>query len=103
MTLPLILRKKSNLILLLIAFLTLALTLFAQSTFFQSFSKITVNSPPSEVDPSKVEQVRNDCFAEVGEITEKDATQFNEFRSLSDFRLFKYRECLKKGGVEPDL
>ena len=40
------------------------------------------------------EALQAECFMKVEQITEKDASQFNEFRSLSDFRLYKYRECL---------
>lgn len=43
---------------------------------------------------TREEQIQRECFEKVGKITEKDATRFNEFRSLSDFRLFKYKECL---------
>lgn len=48
----------------------------------------------------KVNEIRQECFGRVGELMEKDRTQFNEFRSLADFRLHKYRECLREKGVE---
>lgn len=99
MKLPSLLRKKSNLLYLLLVLLILLIVLILRSSFFKSSVQISVTNPLNQTDLDEVAKIRQECFEMVGKITEKDATRFNEFRSLADFRLYKYRECLREKGV----
>ena len=92
--------KHSRHLLLILLFLLILLVVYLFKVgFLDSSTRFTINKPESEEGRGAVEKIRQECFDEVGKITEKDATRFNEFRSVSDFRLFKYRECLKEGGI----
>ncbi len=68
--------------------------------YFTSSGSVVNLPQKTPQDLSELDKIRLECFDIVDSLDYKDDTKFNEFRSIYDYRLYKYNECLRDRGVK---
>ncbi len=97
LTKPEILKHKRVLFVLILVLLVLLVALSQTSKTGNEF----MPTPPAPVTNNPNEaKIRDECFQKVSLITEKEAEQFSQFRSLADYKLLRLRECLNEQGIK---